>query len=388
MKNTPQKLEILNHFLNFARGASEDAVPRASKVSEIFERSETNQLMTLQFDSAVSALEKGGEVRGSGERLKNRLQDVQTFLGRDLLLIEETLAAGVSDGPEPAVSAAKHLVMRGGKRVRPLALLLAAKCFGSVEGESFYEMAAVVELVHSATLLHDDVIDEGDERRGAPTSRKLHGNGVSVLSGDLLLVNALDRTRRAEPRLLGELIHTLRRLVDGEIVQLRGRTELDVSEETYEAILKDKTASLFAFAASAGGLMNGASEEQQRALSDFGEALGIAFQLVDDVIDYEGEETGKTLYADLLEGKLTLPLVLAIQKDPSLESLVAKIHSGDESVVAEVSRRVIQSGSCDEVRARAKDFTKRAVDSLDALPACPAREFLRVVAFEMTGRKA
>jgi len=141
--------------------------------------------MTLQFDSAVSALEKGGEVRGSGERLKNRLQDVQTFLGRDLLLIEETLAAGVSDGPEPAVSAAKHLVMRGGKRVRPLALLLAAKCFGSVEGESFYEMAAVVELVHSATLLHDDVIDEGDERRGAPTSRKLHGNGVSVLSGDL-----------------------------------------------------------------------------------------------------------------------------------------------------------------------------------------------------------
>src|SRR5690606_14134447 len=110
------------------------------------------------------------------------------------------------------------------------------------------EMAAVVELAHSATLLHDDVVDEGMERRGAPTSRRLYGNGVSVLSGDYLLVSALARTQEVAPQLLGELIATLGRLVNGEVIQLRGRTDLDVRETTYESILRDKTASLFSFA--------------------------------------------------------------------------------------------------------------------------------------------
>ncbi len=342
--------------------------------------------MTLQFDTAVSALRSGGEARGGGDLLQTRLVDVQVFLSQDLAQVEEAIRTTLKDGPEPAVSAAEHLVARGGKRVRPLALLLAARCFSSTIESRFYQLAAVVELVHSATLLHDDVIDEGDERRGAPTSRKLHGNGVSVLSGDLLLVNALDRTRQAAPELLGELIQTLRSLVDGEIIQLRGRTELDVTEETYEAVLRNKTASLFAFAARAGAQMAGADSKAQEALASYGDSLGIAFQLVDDVIDYEGEQSGKTLFADLLEGKLTLPLVLAIQKDPELEALVARIHQGDEAVVAEVSRRVIQSGSCEVVRARALDYTERAVRSLDQLPASPARELLRVVAREMTRR--
>lgn len=344
--------------------------------------------MTLQFDSAVGALKKGGETRGAGDVLQARLSDVQQFLASDLAAVESTIRELLKDGPEPAVASAEHLVARGGKRVRPLALLLAARCFASSVSQEFYQMAAVVELVHSATLLHDDVIDEGDERRGAPTSRKLHGNGVSVLSGDLLLVNALDRTRQAAPELLGELITTLRALVDGEIIQLRGRTELDVSEQTYEAILRNKTASLFAFAARAGGRMAGANEAQQDALASFGDSLGIAFQLVDDVIDYEGQHTGKTLFADLLEGKLTLPLVLAIQKEPDLEALVGRIHQGDESVVDEVSRRVVASGSCAEVRARALDYTEKAIHALAALPQSPARELLRVVAREMTRRVA
>jgi octaprenyl-diphosphate synthase len=284
------------------------------------------------------------------------------------------------------VAAAHHLVARGGKRVRPITLLLSAKCFGSTEGRAFSELAAVVELAHSATLLHDDVIDEGMERRGAPTSRRVYGNGISVLSGDLLLVNALSRTQRAAPELVPELISTLRQLVEGEIIQLKGRTELDVSEATYERILKDKTASLFAFSCRAGALLAGASAEQADALAAFGEGIGIAFQLVDDVIDYDGSESGKTLFADLLEGKLTLPLVLAIQGDPTLKALVAQIHGGDESVVAEVSRRVVQSGSCEEVRARARAHTASAIGALRRLPESPARKLLEVVALEMTKR--
>lgn len=344
--------------------------------------------MTLQLSTAVKALQNGAVTRQAGELVERRLGDVQLFLSEDLARVEASLHEMVAMGPEPAVAAARHLVLRGGKRVRPMTLLLAARCFGKADPRVVSELAAVVELAHSATLLHDDVIDEGMERRGAPTSRRVYGNGISVLSGDLLLVNALSRTQAAAPELVPELIGTLRQLVEGEIIQLRGRTELDVSEATYLRILKDKTASLFAFSCRAGGLLAGATIEQGDALAAFGEGVGIAFQLIDDVIDYDGGESGKTLYADLLEGKLTLPLVLAIQTDPGLKELVARIHDGDETVVDEVSRRVVASRSCDEVRARAKSYTSGAIESLRRLPESPARMLLEVVALEMTKRRS
>lgn len=342
--------------------------------------------MTLQLSTAVSALQHGAAHRQAGDVVQRRLSDVQSFLADDLVLVEESLTELVSLGPEPAVAAARHLVARGGKRVRPITLLLSARCFGGGEREALSALAAVVELAHSATLLHDDVIDEGMERRGAPTSRRVYGNGISVLSGDLLLVNALGKTQAAAPALLPALIATLRQLVEGEIVQLRGRTELDVSEATYERVLKDKTASLFAFSCRAGAVLGGASDTEAAALAEFGEGIGMAFQLVDDVIDYQGGESGKTLFADLLEGKLTLPLVLAIEKDADLKPLVARIHAGDESVVEEVSRRVIASGSCDEVRERAHKRTDAAIDSLRRLPDSPSRQLLEVVARAMTKR--
>lgn len=342
--------------------------------------------MTLQFDTALGVLKQGGTARAAGDRFHGRLDALQTFLGAQLAEVEQVVAELVTAGPEPAVAAAQHLVSRGGKRIRPLALLLSARCFGPNTERAAVEMAAVVELVHSATLLHDDVVDEGMERRGAPTSRRLYGNGVSVLSGDLLLVNALDRTRQVAPQLLGALIGTLRRLVEGEILQLRGRTELDVSEETYERVLFDKTGSLFAFATQTGAVLAGAGDEQASHLAHFGEQLGLAFQLIDDVIDYEGQVSGKTLLADLQEGKLTLPLILAIQAEGSLLDLVRQIHQGDDRSVAEVSRRVVQSGSCQEVRRRAREHTRRALASLDQIGPSPAREVLRAVAQELTAR--
>ncbi len=342
--------------------------------------------MTMQFESALGALRDGGVARNSGEKLQARLDHVGQLLNDDLARVEEALVTLCGDGPAPAPAAAQHLVAGGGKRVRPLSLLLSARCFVPRLEQRFFEMAAVVELVHSATLLHDDVIDEGMERRGVPTSRRLYGNGVSVLSGDLLLVSALDRTRSAAPSLLGELIETLRRLVHGEIIQLRSRTELDVRESNYITILEHKTASLFAFAAGAGAAMAGAPSPQCQSLNHFGEQLGIAFQLVDDVLDYEAGNSGKNLFADLVEGKMTLPLVLAIQRDPQLGGLVAQIHAGDRDVVDEVSARVLRSGACDSVRKRATEYTDRAVRALEALPDCAARDFLRAVAHEMTGR--
>lgn len=349
--------------------------------------------MPLQLDASLRTLSGGARSKGADERNIARLADVQEFLARELLEVEQALAEACSEGPEPAVGAARHLVARGGKRVRPLALLLAARCFAERGASAsrdprLIEMASVVELVHSATLLHDDVVDEGMQRRGAVTARRIFGNGVSVLSGDLLLVTALERTATVAPNLLPDLISTLRRLVEGEIIQLRGRTELDVSEETYFRILQDKTASLFGFAARAGGQLAGATPAEQHALTRFGESLGVAFQLVDDVIDYTGDDSGKTLLADLAEGKLTLPLVLAVKSDPELGELLARIHAGDASVCAEVGRRVRDSGACDVVRQRARLETDAALSALGELPVTAATRFLEVVAREMTKRAA
>jgi octaprenyl-diphosphate synthase len=271
--------------------------------------------------------------------------------------------------------------------VRPIALLLSAASFNGID-ETARELAVVSELVHSATLLHDDVIDEGMERRGGPTARLAWGNGVSVLAGDLLLVNALDRAARHAPAAMPDLIATLRRLVEGEIVQLRGRSELDVTEATYERILRDKTASLFGWATRNGARVAGASPADQERLSGFGERLGIAFQLVDDVLDYSGEQTGKSLLADLSEGKLTLPLVLAVARRPELAHSLRRIHAGDREPIQFVSQAVLETGACDEVRRRAGHYTQTAVEALSSLVPGPARVLLENVASELARRAA
>jgi octaprenyl-diphosphate synthase len=339
----------------------------------------------FDVSSSVEVLRGAAAGGGGGGRAEARLAEVTALFADDLAWVERELSAAANDGPSPGRDAARHLVERGGKRLRPVALLLSSACFGRIPAAA-RELAVVAELVHSATLLHDDVIDDGGERRGVPAARVVWSNAVSVLGGDLLLVHALDRTSRNAPALMPDLIATLRRLVEGEIVQLRGRVELDVSEQTYERILRDKTASLFSFATRMGARLAGAAPEAEQALAQFGEELGVAFQLVDDVIDYRGEASGKSLFTDLKEGKLTLPLVLAAAKNPDLGPPLRRIFSGDREPVSLVSRLVIESGACDEVRARARAHTERAVRVLEAVPKSPARLLLASVAEELAAR--
>ncbi len=342
---------------------------------------------SLGLEQGVNTLAAAAVAHADDVRLERRIQSVKELLADDLIWIESSLSQAVSSGPAPGSDAARHLVVRGGKRVRPIALLLSAACFGGIN-EKARELAVVSELVHSATLLHDDVIDEGMERRGAPTARLAWGNGVSVLAGDLLLVNALDRTARHAPEVMPDLIATLKRLVEGEIVQLRGRSELDVTEATYERILKDKTASLFSWATRIGARIAGASPADQERLAGFGERIGIAFQLVDDVLDYSGEQSGKSLLADLREGKLTLPLVLAVARRPELAQALRRIHAGDREQVEFVSQAVIETGACDEVRRRAGQYTRTAVEALSSIVPGPARVLLENVAEELARRAA
>jgi octaprenyl-diphosphate synthase len=341
--------------------------------------------MVLPVEAAVRSLSRSAEDQAPDQRLLSRLGALQQLLEDDLAWVEAALLEATSRGERPGRDAGRHLVARGGKRVRPMALLLSAACFGPVT-EAARHAALVAELVHTATLLHDDVIDDGTERRGAPTSRLLWGNAVSVLAGDLLLVESLDRMGRHAPEVLPSLFSTLRQLVDGEIIQLRGRAELDVSRDTYDRVLRGKTASLFRWATSTGARLGGASVEDQDRLGTMGELVGMAFQLVDDALDYVNDSPDKTALADLRDGKMTLPLVLAIERTPDLAAVVRRVHRGDDASLSEIRARVLASGSCDEVRELAAAKTERALEILRAAPSCEARTLLEGVVSRLAER--
>jgi octaprenyl-diphosphate synthase len=318
----------------------------------------------------------------------SRLAQVHALLGDDMAAVEVELGRATAQGVSPATDSARHLLEAGGKRVRPATVLLSAACFGAVT-PAVREAAVVAELVHLATLLHDDVVDDGMQRRGRPAPRLLWGNAVSVLAGDLLLTHALERTAAcAPPTVLADLFATLRRLVDGEVVQLRGRTHLDAREEVYLRIVRDKTASLFAWAARAGAAIAGAGADAVRALGEFGTRIGVAFQLVDDVLDYEGDPrtTGKALLGDLAEGKLTLPLIRALAASPALHREVEAVRAGDGDAAARVAAAVRATDACDRVRALATDETSGALAALEAIPPSPARDLLAAIAHELTAR--
>jgi octaprenyl-diphosphate synthase len=341
--------------------------------------------MTIPTQAAVGSLAETASLRAFDARLESRLGDVQTLLGGELGYVEEELARAAARGARPGSDAARHLLERGGKRIRPVALLLSASCFGPIPRRAS-ELAVVAELIHTATLLHDDVVDDGMERRGAPTSRRIWGNAVSVLGGDLLLVEALQRTEAQAPEALASLLGTLRSLVDGEIVQLAGRRRLDPSRDVYDRILRGKTASLFRWATQTGAAVAGASPDDQEQFGAFGELVGMAFQLVDDVIDYATDATEKTRLADLREGKLTLPLVIALERDGGLMPMVVEVHGGREGDLDAIRQRVIASGACDEVRRLADEYTARALSVLGNARSSEGRALLADVTVELSRR--
>ncbi|MDB5214404.1 MAG: Octaprenyl diphosphate synthase [Myxococcaceae bacterium] len=342
----------------------------------------------MTFAASIHALHDTAAPDRVGDRSATRLTDVRDLISREMADVEDLIAKHIASGVTPASESAKHLSDAGGKRVRPMALLLAHACWSPLD-EKARGLAAAAELVHMATLLHDDVIDDGDQRRGRPTSRRVWGNAVSVLAGDLLLVEALRLGSSAAPVTWQELVATLGRLVEGEVIQLRGRLAVSLEESTYFDIVRGKTASLFEWALRAGAREGGASEEAIEALGAFGGHLGIAFQLVDDVLDYDGDPqaTGKSMLADLAEGKVTLPLIRAAATDPdAFAKLVADVRTGDASAAHELATRVRASGACERVRDLARAETALALACLELVPECRARDILADVARGLTAR--
>jgi octaprenyl-diphosphate synthase len=342
----------------------------------------------MTFAASIDSLHDTAAPERVGDRSATRLADVRGLITRELADVEALIDEHIQAGVAPATHSAKHLFDAGGKRVRPMALLLAHACWSPID-EKARGLAAAAELVHMATLLHDDVIDDGDQRRGLPTSRRVWGNAVSVLAGDLLLVEALRLGGKASPTTWQELIATLGRLVDGEVVQLRGRLAVSLDETTYFDVVRGKTASLFEWALRAGAREGGASEAATDALGAFGGHLGVAFQLVDDVLDYDGDPsaTGKSMFADLAEGKVTLPLLRAAALDEhAFAALVTDVRNGDAAAAHELAARVRSSGACEHVRDLAREQTSRALACLEIVPECRAREVLADVARGLTAR--
>jgi len=325
------------------------------------------------------ALQHTAQAHTSTRPAGEHMTETQHLLQDVLPKLEAELARACELGPAPLDAAAAQLVLAGGKRVRPLACLLVTRACGG-DATKAIALAAAVELIHSATLLHDDVIDEGEQRRGRPASRMLWGNLVSVLSGDLLLTAALELVQSAGVEgAMSDTLATMQRLLGGEVAQLKARGREDLGIEGYLDIARGKTASLFANACRSGARVAGASSAIVDAMGRFGERVGVAFQIVDDVLDLEGipHEVGKQLGHDLAEGKTTLPLALALQHDAAhLRPLLITARAGDTLAAARVSQAASVRAACDKARAFAIGETEVGLAQLRVLPESRERELL------------
>ncbi|MEO6604994.1 MAG: polyprenyl synthetase family protein [Aeromicrobium sp.] len=297
--------------------------------------------------------------------------------------IEIQLSAAV-DSPDAFVAeAAAHLLNAGGKRFRPLLVMLAAE-FGDQAHPDVPRSAVVVELTHLATLYHDDVMDEASMRRGAPSANSRWGNSVAILVGDYLFAQASDLVSDLGPECVRIQARTFSRLVEGQIRETLGPGEGDDQLAHYLSVVADKTGSLIATAARFGAKMSGASADVEETLTEFGERIGAAFQLSDDIIDIASEtgDSGKTPGTDLREGVPTLPTLLALRSTDAeserLRSLLAKPLTDDDEL-AEAITLLRAHPAMDEARAYARAETDAAQALLARLPDNSAREALQVL---------
>jgi octaprenyl-diphosphate synthase len=280
----------------------------------------------------------------------------------------------------------EYLRASGGKRVRPALTILANYAVGG-DGSRYnsIRMATVMEFLHTATLVHDDIIDKADMRRKRPTVNALYGNETAVLMGDWLYMSAFE-TSLAERSLpvLDILTSVTRKMTEGEILQLTLLGEADVSEAQYFDVLKRKTAYLFSASCEIGAILGGASEKQQTALRDYGLYLGTAFQLIDDLLDFTSSEEalGKAAGADLLGGKVTLPLIYLRDTEPSAREMVETVLREGKYISVkprDLLDAIERSGALEQARARANEYAENACTALDVLPDSDYCESLRAL---------
>ena len=294
------------------------------------------------------------------------------FVEQELREVDAVIKERLSSGVPLVGDVAQHIIAAGGKRLRPTLLLLCCGALG-FEGAQRLSMAAVVEFIHTATLLHDDVVDESTLRRGLPTANAKFGNPASVLIGDFLYSRAFQMMVEVQDmRIMKVLADATNVIAEGEVMQLMNMHNADLSEEGYLQVIRSKTSKLFEASAQVGAILSGASPALEAACAEFGQALGTAFQVIDDVLDYTGDASvmGKNLGDDLREGKATLPLILAMQHGTAEESQTVRraIEKGDASMLEVVAAIVRRTGGLESAMQSAAREIDRALAQARLLP--------------------
>ena len=307
-------------------------------------------------------------------------QQLLAPIQHDMTAVDAVIRARLHSDVVLIRQVAEYIIQSGGKRLRPALVLYVANALG-YEGKHHHVLAAVVEFIHTATLLHDDVVDESELRRGRQTANAMFGNAASVLVGDFLYSRAFQMMVGVDDmRVMRVLADATNVIAEGEVLQLLNCHDADVSVDSYLQVIRYKTAKLFEAGARLGAMLAGAGEDVQAAMARFGMHLGTAFQIVDDVLDYSASEadTGKHLGDDLAEGKPTLPLIHVMKHGTEAESRLVRvaIEQGGRDAFADVQAAIARTGALDAARAFARDEVALAVAELDRLPASHFRKSL------------
>ncbi len=313
-----------------------------------------------------------------------------SIIDADMRQVDAVIAHRLSSGVPLVGSVSQYIITAGGKRLRPSLLLLCCGALGCISTQRF-NMAAVVEFIHTATLLHDDVVDDSALRRGRATANATFGNPASVLVGDFLYSRAFQMMVDAQSmRIMQVLADATNVIAEGEVMQLMNMHNAELDEAGYLQVIRSKTAKLFEASARVGAILAQATPELEEACAEYGQALGTAFQVIDDVLDYAGDAAvmGKSLGDDLREGKATLPLIAAMQRGNATEAATVKkaIETGDLTMLDEIVAIVRNTGALDVARDAARQEALRAVGAAKRLPSGMHTECLIQLASQLLER--
>lgn len=313
------------------------------------------------------------------------LEQINELTAQDMADVNATILEQLNSEVSLINQLGYYIISGGGKRIRPMIAVLAARAV-NYTGKQHVTVAALIEFIHTATLLHDDVVDESDMRRGKATANAAFGNAASVLVGDFIYTRAFQMmTSLGSLRVLALMSEAVNVIAEGEVLQLMNCNDPDITEESYMRVIYSKTARLFEAAAQSSAILADASQEQETALQDYGRYIGTAFQLIDDLLDYsaDGKTLGKNVGDDLSEGKPTLPLLHAMRNGNAEQSQLIReaIEQGNGRHLLEpVLETMRQCGSLEWTRQAAENEADKAIAALKALPESPWRSALEALA--------
>lgn len=321
----------------------------------------------------------------------NHTSNPLALIADDMQAVDRVIAERLTTSVPMIGQISHYIIAAGGKRLRPALLLMVSNALGD-ENPKKHLLAAVVELIHTATLLHDDVVDESTMRRGRPTANESFGNPASVLVGDFLHTRSFQMMVEAgNMRILQVLSDATNIIAEGEVQQLINTHDASLDEAGYLQVIRSKTAKLFEASTQIAAILKGVSPEVEAACANYGQALGTAFQIIDDVLDYDGnaQEMGKNLGDDLREGKCTLPLIVAMQRASEEDAQIVRtaIEQGSTEQLPAILSIIKATGALEATRQAAHDEACRAIEALKALPENSYTSGMRYLAEQLLLRR-